>query len=384
MEIDPRIAQTIVENIKGIIGHDINFFDTHGTMIASTDRSRIGLFHGAARLAAERKETVAVDDGSQFAGARNGINAPVMFNDTVAAVIGITGRRGEVEPFGNVITKMTEILIRENVDQITRFDQRLMTTNLINLLVSPQYDPGLVSYLASTLDVDLARPRRVAVGRCTSKDADHAGREGLLDVLDRWRSVTAGAHGALFTVSAQGFCVLLEDDGEATGDGAQGDVPTMLEDLRVRTERELGRPVSMGVGESAAAAGRYAASHRQARVAVDWMRFHSRAEVAFWEDLDAGVVVPSIPPAQADRFVAHVFAGVDDARIDRFHATFDAYTRHNGGIARAAEELFIHKNTLQNHLNDIAAATGYNPRNLGDHAILAAAFLLRDWRAFTS
>lgn len=30
MDIDPRIAQTIVENIKGIIRHDINFFDARG------------------------------------------------------------------------------------------------------------------------------------------------------------------------------------------------------------------------------------------------------------------------------------------------------------------------------------------------------------------
>ena len=66
MDIDPRIAQTIVENIKGVIRHDINFFDAHGKMIASTDATRIGTFHDAARLAAERKRTVAVDGDNQF------------------------------------------------------------------------------------------------------------------------------------------------------------------------------------------------------------------------------------------------------------------------------------------------------------------------------
>ena len=156
MDIDPRIAQTIVENIKGVIRHDINFFDAHGKMIASTDATRIGTFHDAARLAAERKRTVAVDGDNQFIGARNGINAPVMFGDSVVAVIGITGQRHEVEPFGIMITKMTEILIRENVEQITRFDQRMMMTNLINLLVSQHNDEDLVSYLSSTLDVDLS------------------------------------------------------------------------------------------------------------------------------------------------------------------------------------------------------------------------------------
>ena len=55
MEIDPKIAQTIAENMKEIFHHDINFFDTTGTIIASTDASRIGTGHDGARLAVKIK-----------------------------------------------------------------------------------------------------------------------------------------------------------------------------------------------------------------------------------------------------------------------------------------------------------------------------------------
>ncbi|KFI45573.1 helix-turn-helix domain-containing protein [Bifidobacterium bohemicum] len=63
---------------------------------------------------------------------------------------------------------------------------------------------------------------------------------------------------------------------------------------------------------------------------------------------------------------------------------FAAYTSHNGSVIHAAEELFIHKNTLQNHLNRIGEDTGYNPRELSDYAVLSLALILHDYLAFIS
>ena len=103
MNLDPQIAETIVTNLKDVINHEINLFDTTGTIIASTDRTRIGTSHDGARLAIKTKKTISIDRENEYRGARHGINVPVMFNDQVVAVIGITGERSEVEPFGNVI-----------------------------------------------------------------------------------------------------------------------------------------------------------------------------------------------------------------------------------------------------------------------------------------
>lgn len=381
MDIDPRIAQTIVENIKGIIRHDINFFDAHGKMIASTDATRIGTFHDAARLAAERKQTVAVDGDDQFIGARSGINAPVMFGDSVVAVIGITGQRSEVEPFGIMITKMTEILIRENVEQITRFDQRMMMTNLINLLVSQHNDEDLVSYLSSTLDVDLSIPRCIVLGRCTNADADHTKRDALLNALDKR---FPSGHESIFSTSARGFCILfaITDHG---GSVTQLDEHHMrvLSDLQKEISHVLGRPISIGVGGIETSANQYWLSYRQATAAVEWLRFTHGARVEEYSNIGLGMLLPAMQQSTSEQFAQNIFAGLDDQRIDAFQAAFNAYTQYNGSVSRAADSLFIHKNTLQNHLNAIAEQTGYNPRKLDDHTVLALAFLIRSYRSFT-
>ena len=43
-----------------------------------------------------------------------------------------------------------------------------------------------------------------------------------------------------------------------------------------------------------------------------------------------------------------------------------SYVENNRSIARTAEELFIHKNTVQTQLNRIYERTGYNPRDSKD------------------
>ena len=373
MELDPQIAETIVNSLKDIINHEINLFDTTGTIIASTDLSRIGTSHDGARLALSSRKTVSIDDEHQFKGARHGINVPVLFNDSPVAVIGITGERAEVEPFGNVIKKMTEILIRENWEQITRFDQRTRLASLVNLLCLRRHDADLVDYLASVLDVDLTRPRRAVVSRITGTRNEGADTEKPYSVLyTRFQQLP----GSFFSVDGNDICMFIDQAEER-------ELTKLLRGIKRDIETRLHVRVVFGIG-SITDQERYWESHDEASKAADWLVFTGEGDVARYEDLDYGVILSDIPSADAQRFVSRVFGNTSEEAIDSFEETFNAYTRHNGSITHAAEELFLHKNTLQNRLNRIAKTCGYNPRDLGDYAVLAIAFRLRRYLAFES
>lgn len=45
MEISKELAQSIVVEMKKIIDKDLNFIDSNGIIIASTDETRIGTYH---------------------------------------------------------------------------------------------------------------------------------------------------------------------------------------------------------------------------------------------------------------------------------------------------------------------------------------------------
>lgn len=404
MDIDPRIASTIVENIKGALSHDINFFDTNGHIIASTDPARIDTDHEAARLAARTGQSVAVDADHPFAGARDGINVPVMQGDAVIAVIGITGERAEVEPFGNVIKKMTEILVRENLEQVSRFDKRMMAANLPNLLIAPQPDTGLIDYLTDTLNVDLTVPRVVAVGRLhvpqklrnetvqrVGTERSNVAHDSTYDMVDRL--MTDQPH-SLYSVYGGEFRLILAANSDAADPSASAH-RKVLSSIAQAVSQSTGYPLVFGISEPVSAIADYREAYLQARSAELWLAFlhqqhnaetqveieptagTNRSRTLEYDDAALGMALCAIKDTTAERFSNRILSGLTEEEKDEAAVLFDAYTRHNGSIGHTAEELFLHKNTVQNRLNKIARATGYNPRDLSDYTLLALAFALR-------
>lgn len=372
MDLDPQIAETIVTNLKDIIRHEINLFDTTGTIIASTDRSRIGTNHDGARLAISSCETVSIDSEHEFKGARHGINVPVLFNDSVVAVIGITGERSEVEPFGNVIKKMTEILIRENWEQITRFDQREHLTSLVNLLTLRRHDDSYVSYLASVLEIDLSRPRRAVVGRFDMFDAASFPYESPYDLVNaRFQPLAS----SFFAASSQEICMFIDTSDECA-------LPVLLQGLESDATQHRHQKVSFGIGKIAQNSDDYWHSYDEASRTANWLLFAGGNTVSRFEDMDYGAFLSSIPDDESEQLERRVFGDLSEEEITDFRYIFEAYTRHNGSIVHCADELFLHKNTLQNRLNRIARKTGYNPRELSDYAVLSIAFRLHAYRRF--
>ena len=365
MNLDPQIAESIVTNLKDVINHEINLFDTTGTIIASTVRSRIGTSHDGARLAIKTKQTVTIDNEHEFKGAKHGINVPVVFNDSVVAVIGITGERSEVEPFGVVIKKMTEILIRENWDQAVQYDRRSRVQNLVNMLKLKHHDEELVAYYASFLRIDLNRPRIVVVGRVeTDEVPDYDALFAMMHA--RFQQLQT----SFFAFSERELCLFIDTRDERA-------LPGLLEGVRDDAHRLLRLPVRFGIGMAAESCSDYWRSYEEACRALEWNEFAQEGFTQRYDSMDLGLVVSSIPRDDAQRLVDHVFSGLSDEEVDSFQVVFEAYARHNGSIVHCADELFLHKNTLQNRLNKIADKTGYNPRKLSGFAVLTMAFLLR-------
>ncbi|KFF31476.1 CdaR family transcriptional regulator [Bifidobacterium bombi] len=410
MTIDPKIAQTIVSNIKDVLHHEINFFDTQGTIIASTDPSRVGNIHGGAVLAIAQKRTVTVDGTHRYPGARDGINVPVLFNGEVVAVVGVTGNAEEVEDFGNILKKMTEILIRENLNQISNFDRRLMVADVVLLLSNEHKDSGLLNVLASTLRVDLSTPRRAIIGRTlTGTRVDERTYEAIEERKGEFGD-------CLFSTTPQECCIFSDCK----------DIHHLRSTLCDDAFTTQGQGLFFGIGEIMDDFSAYWKSYDQASSAVDWGTFMAQHEKTrptsqcptipapgntssrslfpreaidadpgcednlpqterlpsnstVYGDLDFGIIAQSVPGKQAIEFVNRIFNGLNESEIGDLERTFAAYKAYNGSITRAARSMYVHKNTLQNHLNRITEKTGYNPRVLKDYSILDTAFLLHDY-----
>lgn len=112
MIIPRKQMQNIVEELEGTIQKNINIMDETGCIIASSDITRIGTYHsGAQQVISQKLDELVICEEEQYTGAKNGINLPIIIEDEIVGVVGITGEKEEVQILGKIIQKMTKILI---------------------------------------------------------------------------------------------------------------------------------------------------------------------------------------------------------------------------------------------------------------------------------
>ena len=109
-------ADNIIKEIGLDLDYDINIMDENGIIISSTVSSRIGDLHiGAKNIVDHKLDKYIVNEFNTEPFMKQGVNLPILYKDKIIGVIGITGSIPEVEKVGNIVRKMTEILIYENI-----------------------------------------------------------------------------------------------------------------------------------------------------------------------------------------------------------------------------------------------------------------------------
>ena len=132
MIIPRKQMQKIVEELEGTIQKNINIMDETGCIIASSDLSRIGTYHsGAQRVIRQKLDELVISDADEYAGAKNGINLPIIIEEKIVGVVGITGEKEEVQILGKIIQKMTKILIMDSYQNIQKKNMENMRNNFL-------------------------------------------------------------------------------------------------------------------------------------------------------------------------------------------------------------------------------------------------------------
>ncbi len=110
-----RYGFAIIKRLEKIIDKNINIIDCNGIIIASTDPTRIGTIHECGIICAQTKKTVVVTDEmtTLYKGSKQGINLPIIYQNELVGVVGISGNPDEVKQFGLVVKELVELLISE-------------------------------------------------------------------------------------------------------------------------------------------------------------------------------------------------------------------------------------------------------------------------------
>lgn len=115
MKLLSSLAHRIVDKVTHIVNEEVIVVDDQGMIIATSDKARIGDFHEGAFIAIRDKKTLNISEKDVFRlqGVKAGLNLPIIISKNVIGVIGITGEHDRVVQFGQLIQRMTELIIQE-------------------------------------------------------------------------------------------------------------------------------------------------------------------------------------------------------------------------------------------------------------------------------
>lgn len=374
MFISTENAQKIAQELKSVTGHDINVIDKTGEIAASTDRHRIGQIHeGARRLVQEGLRALTVNDDDSAGGVRQGINLPIVIDGAVEGVIGITGRPQEVEVFGNIIKKMTEIMasdIRRKEEAAASDSARdLFAENWLN---TDGGDPAELERRSAPLGIDVACPRVVAVIDCGDYYARMDADEFLLVRIAAFVRRKLGADRQNLCLSLRGeICLILR---ERSADRACAAVAEILSGIssffRIKPRCGISAAAENGLGLKL--------SLEQARSACRIAAQMPGRQIARYTDCSAEFVIGCIPDAVRRNISRQIFASCKAEEQEQLCETLRLYFRHGGDIDAASRAAYVHKNTFYYRIGRLEKLTGYSLRKPDEQFLLYIAACSQD------
>ena len=95
-----------------------------------------------------------------------------------------------------------------------------------------------------------------------------------------------------------------------------------------------------------------------------------------YDNLTLELLLPDLAPQTCRDYLDQLFAGQGGEALRRWRTLLTVFFASDGSVTKTAEQLFVHKNTVQYQLRKIAEATGFDPRRMDHAAIFQMALLL--------
>ncbi|WP_213367669.1 sugar diacid recognition domain-containing protein [Mesobacillus boroniphilus] len=362
--LNKQLAQEIVDRTMGIIGKNINIMDNQGVIIGSGDKKRIDDIHEGAVIVIKQGTGFEITDeeAKSLQGVKPGINLPIYFDGKIMGVIGITGTPDEIRSFGELVRMAAELSLQQAVlmNEI-QWDERLKE-ELVSQIIhyEGKHDP-LFLERAMRLGIDLELPRAALILMTPDRKKTFAylksrlKKEDLL-LMQNDRIVV------LKVVPAVDFDHYLR---KITGDWCNG--------LRKNANIQ----VKIGAGPYHEGLSGFSKSYRQAGYTLNsGLKLTPQNDIFMYEDYYLPVFLLSASKTGLTEELQPFYKILKEKDVKgELTESLKAIIETNSDMNKAAQKLFVHRNTLRYRLDKITEITGKDPRKTTDLLHLYLSFL---------
>lgn len=366
-----KLAQDFVEATSLLVGQrTINIMDQKGIIIASTEKHRIGDFHqGASEVLATGKPVrIKKEDLPRYPGTKEGYNMPIFLNDEIIGVVGIFGCEEEVQSIANLLrVYVTQSFSQLQMTQKQNLEAELRNQLLRLLLFGGKSQKEMIIKLCGMLDLQLEFPVRIILlyERAAERNMKH-----LLDyhqfiqnliwknVLDRRRDV--------FGIQNADYAILLGGSGE-------------LLETRKRLDKllqEIEREAVWNAAVSSPCRNMEEVSEGMKEVSVLRNRRGGMIQNLEEHTCRMQYLMGRFTVQDGARTVVRMLRRLEDQhgekQAEQLLQTAQVYYEYGGSVAKAAEKLNLHKNTLLYRMKQL-----YQTLELEQDTVFVREFFIR-------
>ncbi len=352
MKLLAGLAQKIVDEVTGILAEEVIVVDHSGMIIAASDQTRIGNFHEGALISVTKKAkiTITKEDALRLKGVKSGINLPISFQNKIIGVIGITGEPREVNRFGELIQRMTELIIQEaHYHEKLDSKYRGLETFVYEWVHLQQIDEDFRER-GEILGISMDIPRCCVLIEISQFKSNPMIEGETTRVL---REFYSGENQDILVQWGSGRYVLLK---AVQALQVEESLVTSLKSLQAVMQEKYGITIVIGIGTRVEESSLLHKSYTNSKKALRVAKKHDG--LIFYDQLTLDVALAEITDETRQEVVEKVL-GVLIGEPELLE-TLEVYLESDLSIKSTSQKLHIHINTLHYRLKRICELTGYS------------------------
>lgn len=345
-----KTAQQIVETVREVCGYHINYIDTDGYILASTDDTRIGDYHEIGKKCVSTGEAIEVTRDDEFAGTHRGLNFPLVYNREIIGVVGISGDPDEVRKYAILAQKISSLVLRERELDSIDYDRK----GKINYILHSIFEDKNINYLALTEFFESNKLKMDDEYRVIIVKAENGEKMRDTAAVENWVNTCFSIYeNALYTfVYPSEFWLVVTDKQYRSKKNVIADLISYD-----------GCRLSVSVGRKTSAK-KLSISYHSAQTALKSINKENR--IVCYDDLTLEILFGELSQGDKKSFSEKILHNLSKDEIE----LLKLYYAEDMSLSAVAEKRFMHKNTLQYKLNKIEEKCGFNPRSFKDAVLL--------------
>jgi carbohydrate diacid regulator len=369
-----HIAQTITENTSEIIGYPIIITDEKGTIIGSTDRSRLGSFHPSSIeiLKKNRSLSYEMEDVKSLENVLPGVATPIYLNGKAIGVVGIAGTPATVNKYVMLVKSHVEMMCHETFKKETIVLESKTLDTLVQYLLysSHQEESDSMVQYGKVLGYQLDLSRICIIIEIALPAFAKSGQESKLDkfsfpyfqkdLLEHVKHLFVDHPQDIISLLNLEQIIILKHVQTGDHEVITKNMENKTQKLNQFLEKNYQSSAALAIGNIQSGINGIKQSYENAMKTLQIGKKNQFSSTFYnyndW-DMTLELLAKELSPYILDKLSNKLNAFLHNGNYETLSSTFMAYCKCNMNLSETARSLYIHRNSLIYRLEKIAELT---------------------------